>query len=507
MLRNLIQQACTRLKPDLAWWFLVAIGIILRLRQYLVNRSFSADEASLAYNLVTRTFSGLTQPLDYHQGAPIGFLFIEKLFILVLGNNEYAMRLFPLLSGILAIYLLHLLAKIHMGWSGLFALLTFSVGWQLIYYSSELKQYSSDVMIALLLVYLASRCIREDVLARDYLLLCIGGLIAMWVSHPSAFILAGVGLVLFLEKLRRKDDVPLAWIFAIGVAWIGSFAVEYYVFLRYLAADEFMQIYWDKAFVPLPPWSDISWFLKTYYSLLLMSLNTHITAVLIVATLVLIGILSLFIRNRNIALLIALPAFFALIASALQEYPLKDRFMLFLVPFLLLLISEGLGRIFISTAKWNRGLAVVLSVLPAIVLIWPPGTTLDQFFLTTRVPEVRAVIQYVAENRMPDDIVYVYHGTDPAFHYYAPFYGLNTEDIIVGFDTPRKRVALHRFFDDVEELKGKERVWFIFSDIVDCGNCDGDMQAFYVDYLNEFGVMLDQFNASGANAYLYDLSP
>src|SRR5262245_65978294 len=108
MTLNVMQKAWTRLKPDLAWWFLIMLGVILRLRQYLVNRSFWADEASLAFNLVTRTFSGLTQPLDYHQGAPIGFLFIEKLAILLLGNNEFAMRLFPLLSGIIAIYLLYL---------------------------------------------------------------------------------------------------------------------------------------------------------------------------------------------------------------------------------------------------------------------------------------------------------------------------------------------------------------------------------------------------------------
>ena len=44
----------------------------------------------------------LTQLLDYHQAAPIGFLFIEKLSILVFGNHDYIMRLFPLLAGILA---------------------------------------------------------------------------------------------------------------------------------------------------------------------------------------------------------------------------------------------------------------------------------------------------------------------------------------------------------------------------------------------------------------------
>ncbi len=506
-----MQQAWARLKliprPEWAWWLLILIGIILRLRQYFVNRSFWADEASLAYNLVTRSFSGLTQPLDYQQGAPIGFLFIEKFSIIVLGNTEYALRLFPLLSGILAIFLLFLIARTYFGIGGLFALLTFSIGWELIYYSSELKQYSSDVMIALLLVYQAGSCIQGNARAKDFLLLGIGGLIAMWVSHPSAFVLTGIGLVLVREKLTRKEYVPFSWIFAIGVGWTVSFALEYFLSLQHLAADEFMQSYWSKAFIPLPPWSDWGWFISTYYSLLLMSLNTHITAVLIVPILVIIGGLSLFVRNRSLALLITLPALIVLIACALQKYPLKDRFMLFLVPFMLLLISEGLRWMYSFTAKWNRSLALILCSLPVILLVWPPGTTLDEFFLTTRGSDVRPVIQYVAENRTPDDIVYVYHASDPAFHYYAPLYGLDTGKVLVGFDTPRKRLALERFFDDVDELRGHNRVWFIFSDISDCGGCEGDMQAFYVGYLNEFGIMRNQFNASGANAYLYDLSP
>ena len=511
MIQNSIQQAWVRLEPRIRsewmWWSLIVLGIVLRLRQYLTNRSFWADEASLAYNLATRSFSGLTQPLDYHQGAPIGFLFIEKLSMLLFGNNEYALRLFPLISGILAIILLYFIACRYFGVSGMFAVLIFSVGWQLIYYSSELKQYSSDVMIALLLVYLASRCIQQEVRLRDFLFLSVGGVIALWVSHPSAFVLAGIGVVLLIEKLSRKDDIPFAWIIAMGLAWTGSFILEYYVSLKVLAADEFMQAYWDKAFMPLPPWSDWNWFLRTYLSLLLMSLNTHVTAVIIVAVLVLIGTLSLLNRDRTVALLVLLPGACTFLASALQKYPLKDRFMLFLIPFLLLWISEGLRRIFTLTSKWNRGLAFTLAGLPVILLIWPPGTTLDQFFSTTRGSDVRPVIQYVAKNRRPDDVIYVYHATDPAFHYYAPLYGLDTGEIIVGFDTPRKRVALNRFFDDVEGLKENERVWFIFSDITDCGGCEGDMQAFYVDYLNEFGMVVDQFHAANANVYLYDLKP
>ncbi|HEY9153183.1 MAG TPA: glycosyltransferase family 39 protein, partial [Anaerolineales bacterium] len=149
------------IKPDYIGWLLVVLGVVLRLRQYLADRSLWHDEANLAINLVNRTFSGLTLPLDYQQGAPIGFLFIEKSILLLLGNKDYILRSFPLFSGLLSLILIRLIVRRYFGATGLFAVLIFAISWPLIYYSSELKQYSSDAMFALLLIYLALRFAEE----------------------------------------------------------------------------------------------------------------------------------------------------------------------------------------------------------------------------------------------------------------------------------------------------------------------------------------------------------
>ncbi len=60
--------------------FILFVGIVFRLRQYLFGRSLWLDEAMLALNIVNRNFSQMFQPLDFNQGAPIGFLLIEKFF-------------------------------------------------------------------------------------------------------------------------------------------------------------------------------------------------------------------------------------------------------------------------------------------------------------------------------------------------------------------------------------------------------------------------------------------
>ena len=491
------------------WWSCIVTGVLLRLYQYFLNRSFWADEASLALNLVERNFRQLIRPLDYQQGAPIGFLFIEKTSMTLLGNNEYTLRLFSLVTGILAIYLLYRIAKEHFGISGLFALAVFSIGWNVIYYSSELKQYSSDAALLLLLVYLALRVLKSDIVSRrEFTLLGIVGSVVIWVSHPSFFVLAAIGITLLVEKIFRRNFVPLSWLLGLGAVWWASFGIEYYVSLRHLAADEFLRYYWGKAFMPLPPWSNKTWFFNTYLSLMDLGISTEQISIYLVLVLLVVGGVSLLIRKRSSALILFLIPLMALMASALQMYPLKNRFMLFLIPPLLLILSEGLGRIYELAARVNRPLALVLSVLPALWLaFFPVLVTFDEVRSSHYDTGIRPVVEYVAQNRMPDDSIYAYQGAEPTFLYYAPLFGIDTKNknVIVGKSTVLKRRALENFFKDVDALQGRGRVWFVFTDIVDCGRCEGDMQQFYVDELNKRGTMLDQSNGIWANAYLYDM--
>jgi predicted membrane-bound mannosyltransferase len=84
---------------------LVLLGSFLRLRQYFINRSLWLDEAALALNLVQKSFVELASPLDYDQGAPIGFLWVQKVIITFLGAEELSLRIFPLICGLLSLLL------------------------------------------------------------------------------------------------------------------------------------------------------------------------------------------------------------------------------------------------------------------------------------------------------------------------------------------------------------------------------------------------------------------
>src|SRR5258708_38080730 len=78
-------------------------GSAVRIEQFATRRSLWVDEAMLALNVIERNYGGLTRPLHYNQGAPIGWLWTQRLMVQVFGVNEYALRIVPLVSGMATI--------------------------------------------------------------------------------------------------------------------------------------------------------------------------------------------------------------------------------------------------------------------------------------------------------------------------------------------------------------------------------------------------------------------
>ena len=79
--RDKLKKTVKLFSPEKISLLIICFGILVRVIQYLYNRSLWADEAVLALNIVNRSYLELLQPLDYEQGAPIAFLWVEKLAI------------------------------------------------------------------------------------------------------------------------------------------------------------------------------------------------------------------------------------------------------------------------------------------------------------------------------------------------------------------------------------------------------------------------------------------
>lgn len=475
-------------------WLIIALGTFLRVAQALPNRSLWFDEARLALNIVNRTFSQLLLPLDYDQAAPIGFLIVEKIAIQMFGNREFALRLFPMFCGILSLYLYCEVAKRYVTPIGVnIGLALMSLSAPLIYYSSEVKQYSSDVAIALLLTLLGLRYLKfkQPTIFDTVILATIGG-IAVWFSQPSVFVLAALGMSLVLAGFGEKSGRPLVFNFFIYTVWGASFAFYYFYSLRYLIGNEELVKYWNGAFMPFPPFSlsGLKWLFDTAFGMFADPVGLSAGGLALVFFIV--GCRSVWLRQKESVYLLLSPMLFALLASALGKYPFRGRLLLFIVPSTIILISAGIEdfRQRIASRAYGIGLIVV-----GIFLV--PTVSAAYHVSKPRMgEELKPVLNYVMTRRHGGDIEYVYFGAKPSFEYYKSRYHLTDGNI----EGARARGNWNDYARDVDKLKGKPRVWIIFS------HFDAAEEEFFLYYLGTIGKKRDAFESQGAAAYLYDLS-
>lgn len=480
---------------------LIGMGIVLRVVDYAGNRSLWLDEAAFARNVVDRSFSELLLPLDYLQTPPIGFLFLEKCAIAVLGNSEYAFRLLPLFAGISSLFLANAVAKRSIDSKAIAVFLAlFSAASYLVYFSSEAKQYSFDVALALLLTLLALRILLRGMTRKRLALFAIVALTAPWLSHTAVFVTAGVASVLIVH-------------FAHGRAWTRAFAVlgsclpaavstlfAHAIAARNVTDAEQMHTYWSSGFMPMPPRSlgDALWFGRALGRIFRDPLDFPFPALAVIAFLV--GVWWMFRTRRETAVLLAAPAFVVLVASAAELYPfgsrheITGRVLLFLVPAFLFFIAEGAEQI---RRRTKRGLR--LAGVAFVLLLVLPVAVRTAFSVPFRREEIRPVMRYLLQHRRPGDSVYVHFGATHAWRYYARRMGVASQDFRIGICA---RFEPARYAGDLAPLMGHGRVWIVSSNTL--GTRRINESTFLIAYLDAKGRRLDTYGQAGAAAYLYD---
>ena len=508
---------------------LILLGVTLRIRQYLTGRSLWVDEAMLALNIVGRGFAGMFQPLDYDQGAPTGFLLVEKLFNVVLGKHEFALRLFPLLVGLISLALFYLLLTCVTRGTGLLVpLALFAFNPRLIYYSSEVKQYILDVAITIALLLIAAPIFSPSPQKKDYVWLTVAGVVALWFSHPALFVLAGIGLALVFHTIKRRDYSSLRLVVGMGLIWLLIITVLYLLILKDLSQNTYMREYWQGAFLPMPPWSDPGWFVK--------ALNENIGiqfgipyAVFLVFFLMLIGWGIMSLRgvaqgattwqhlhdllskshqvqvspsSQSYAIAFAGIVLITLIASALGLYPVFERMILFLIPIGLLLIGRAFEAIEARLQRYR--LPAFLAVLLAVYLLYGPFVTSIQNFIAPKYFEhIRPTMATLRVSWKDGDVLFVSNGALPAFRFYAPFYGLETIPYEYGEREDYKNPQT--ILSGLDSLKGKPRVWILLSHVYEKDSFNE--REFILNYLDETGKEKREIRLPGTSVflYLYDL--
>ena len=362
--------------PD---WDIIGFGVFLRILAYSYNRPYWMDEGSLLGNLVETRVFDFSGPLHGDQLAPIGFMIIQRMIIGVLGSSGYATRLLPLICGIAALWLVR---KLAFRWlsapAAMAALVMFAVSDDLVYYSSEVKPYSSDLLYGLAILLASSSLLDHPLCARRLAVLGVLAAAGPWLSFPSVFMIAGCGAVLIAVKAKERKARDVIWLAAVASAWAVSFFLSYRASQALLHPATTMYVFWNFAFVPFPFQSAadlmttggiiLEVFVNPLY-LVPWSLPVYMVALPIVLWLV--GAFRLGRRHPAFFGFLIVPMVLAFCAAAARKYPFHGRLLIELVPAFYFVIAEGADGL---RLKFGRTvfLAVLILMLtyPSLSAVW-----------------------------------------------------------------------------------------------------------------------------------------
>ena len=496
-------------------WHWLAIAALLYsvailLIQFISRDGLRGDEAALALNLVRRSYAELLQPLDFNQGAPVGFLFLEKFATQVFGNSEYALRFFPLLASIGSLVMLYGLGKRWLSPPALpLAIVMLGMLRRIVFHAVEAKQYASDIAIALILLLLSLRANQDKVDTRWKIAYAVTGAIAVWFSHPAVFILAGVELAhwLALPKVNIVDRIKAK--LPTYLAWLVSFGGFYWIAVRSLNENSDLMTSWSNGF-PSSPF-DIIWVFDALGRMFFEPLSFVGPFDAVAIACFVFGCIAFYRKNRLAFWLCVAPILVTLAASFLQKYPFRGRLLLFLAPTILLAIAQGAY----STVAWfydrvrtkpaiAKLIAVAIGSVLTICLYYVPLSASARLPFQPKLDEgLPKVLDYIHSQQQPEDTLYVFQKAQYQFLYYTTLDRYNFENYVIGVEELNDGQGMsdaeaERYAADLDRLGDRDRVWLVFS----LTSLDDEIR-FLRRHFNSYARQIDEVHALNAHAYLF----
>jgi hypothetical protein len=355
---------------------LFAFGALARVVGFLQDASLSGDEAMLGLNIGRRTFLQLLQPLDYGQVATVPFLWAERLLVLLGGVSGASLRVVPLLTGIGLLWVLYRLAADLTGpVEAVVALALTATAFPLIRFSVEVKPYIVDAFVCTVLVWIGVRLAEDLDDGRRWLRLGLGGALGVLVSTPALLVCGGVAAGLAVTALRARNKRALVWLCAVGAIWAAIFGITYTAWYAPNAGAPYMRDFWEQAILRIgtPHLLSRSWLGLEETACTLTCWRGLVNLSPVLLLLAAVGVSEVWRRRGpDYAVFLAGPLAAAFGASALGQYPIAERLVLYAAPLLAIMVATGLVVVANRVeGLWSRLRArwVVMAFLyPSIIL-------------------------------------------------------------------------------------------------------------------------------------------
>jgi hypothetical protein len=395
---------------------------------YMFRQPFWNDEAWVA---VTTRYP-LSDLLATTSSTPIGWSLLVRIF--TIGASESA-RVVPLAFAGLAVAAAYWLGR-GLAWrsraeqvlAGVLAgLAVLLVPAMLV--RDDLKQYTADAFVTLLILALTSR-LERGWSRRGLVALSVAVWGGMLLSDPAAFVGVAAFAGLFVVQLARRAWTRLAEVTVAGAVTAACMLGVFEGFDARAATALGASTYWAGYYVPLGKGTEASW---TFITTMLGHLRADygLGPAWLAVPLVLAGLVTIFRLGRP-ATAVAIAAVWPelIVLSALKVYPFGDlRTSTWLIAITAAVAAIGVGGICAVLRSWVRAPASVSSAaawvpaaLVAIAAVAGFSASAAPYVRGHPIPseDVRDQADYVAAHAVASDVILVNMNSNWGFAYYWP---------------------------------------------------------------------------------------
>ena len=451
--------------------FLIALsGVITSIRMNLIGHSLWWDEAALAYSFSQRGLLDLTgEALEQLQSAPVGWLYVLKIFTLLFGNTDFVLRVPSILAYIGIMILMYLILKktfhVYYPMAGVAFCASLPI---ILQYSNIFKPYISDAFFCLLAVWFYHKYASGK---WNWLGLGIGWGLLVWFSNPVCFVAGGLIAAQFLLGVAQRDGKKMAAAVKSCIPLGGSFVVYYFYWLRQTATDGEMLHYWKDWNFPLIPNSveDLRQIVKLVGTLFDQFYRLEYIVLILLAAAVFYVI-----WKRDVILLGIYAGFaVAVLASGLNMYPVNKRLWMFIYPLVTIILCVCLDALIDRSRKWHFSTFVIGTVLLGCCVL---NAGIRYYWQEENVfwprYEVKREYLHLQDVIEADESVYVFAPQSVIFEYYNHYNRQTLEEtgnpVIMGSVEYRFEDSYEGEYDgDIAAITAAEKCYLVMGDTWD----------------------------------------
>lgn len=433
---------------------ILLLGFIVRTNLYWSSNSFEDDECRLTITMLDKNMWQMFLPLGDAQSAPPIFMFLSKILANLFGYKERVLHFIPYVASIASLEFFYNICKNYFSkkLTTVIATFLFSVNLPLISYAFTFKQYSLDVLIALVCINYFPKIDIKSLNIKKLIWLSVILMILPLISLPSLFFIAGLFVLNLIKNYKEKEFYKKS--LAICIPFILIMGIYYWNVLLPSKVDL------DLAFP--------NYWVNGFWNFTILSLVRIITfnflfdfapnrLMLFIFMLFVWGFVSCILDKkdtRKTSYFIAIVLGTALLASLVNIYPMVGRVSLYLTPIFLLFILRPL-----DITKNKIGIVSVLLMIVLGFVQYSPNylySLRNDNRIVKYAPE--SLMQILIEKFNPnEDIILCNSASVSSFLFYSSrnkFYTDNVRDMDI---RPATREAAEKYF---KELKKNQKYWF-----------------------------------------------